>query len=233
FSIGALLLQVSIAYGAKVFPARGIVPTLVEAVASKIEDRSIVAKKVYYGLAKRYGPVGPAPASSSNYCVFMPLATQILRSLRNIKFIRMLLINHCTATQLESGVELCLAGNRRFIQPLLSSAAFDSGGSLSNLWCARVSAAVCGSGTKHVPRFDQITLCTFSGHSGAIRRIESLSNENSFVTTSSDKTVKLWSIRHDQETSQCQWTYKGHSGTVRDVRLLASGLIASTDGYLH
>ncbi|CAJ0579204.1 unnamed protein product, partial [Mesorhabditis spiculigera] len=144
--------------------------------------------------------------------------------------------DHCNMTGVSSGnrlYSLSSAGTPTSYLALGGAGAFDSGGSLSNLWCARVSAAVCGSGTKHVPRFDQITLCTFSGHSGAIRRIESLSNENSFVTTSSDKTVKLWSIRHDQETSQCQWTYKGHSGTVRDVRLLASGLIASTDGYLH
>lgn len=101
---------------------------------------------------------------------------------------------------------------------------FDTGGSLSQLWCARVSAAVCGNGTRCIklsienmaksdnyrqsPRFDQITLCSFSGHSATIKRIEPLSNENSFVSASSDKTVKLWSIRHDQETSQCQWTYK-------------------------
>ncbi|CAJ0942790.1 unnamed protein product, partial [Mesorhabditis belari] len=144
--------------------------------------------------------------------------------------------SHCSMTGVSLGNRLFSLSspcNSASYSILGGSGCFDSGGSLSQLWCARVSAAVCGNGARQSPRFDQITLCSFSGHSGTIRRIEPLSNENSFVSASSDKTVKLWSIRHDQETSQCQWTYKGHSNSVRDVRLLDSGLIASTDGCLH
>ncbi|KAK5984867.1 hypothetical protein GCK32_011374 [Trichostrongylus colubriformis] len=86
--------------------------------------------------------------------------------------------------------------------------------SLSALWCARISAAVCAAEGKSSLRFDHLTLCTFNGHSSSVRRIASLSNENSFISASSDKTVK-------------------HQRPILDVTLLANNLIASTDGNLH
>uniref|UniRef100_A0A7I4YFP4 BEACH domain-containing protein n=1 Tax=Haemonchus contortus TaxID=6289 RepID=A0A7I4YFP4_HAECO len=105
--------------------------------------------------------------------------------------------------------------------------------SLSALWCARISAAVCAAEGKSSLRFDHLTLCTFNGHSSSVRRIVSLSNENSFISASADKTVRLWSIKPEYDSVEAQWTYNRHQRPILDVTLLANNLIASTDGNLH
>ncbi|CAI2348233.1 unnamed protein product [Caenorhabditis sp. 36 PRJEB53466] len=103
-------------------------------------------------------------------------------------------------------------------------------GALSAVWCARVSAAVCGVDNY---RFDHLSLCNFTGHQEKIRKLAAISNENSFVSASADKTVKLWSIKSELDEIGCQWTYTNHTRSVHDVAILADNSIASTDGILH
>uniref|UniRef100_A0A0N4XAH7 WD_REPEATS_REGION domain-containing protein n=1 Tax=Haemonchus placei TaxID=6290 RepID=A0A0N4XAH7_HAEPC len=118
-----------------------------------------------------------------------------------------------------------------FLVPFVSSLCEST--SLSALWCARISAAVCAAEGKSSLRFDHLTLCTFNGHSSSVRRIVSLSNENSFISASADKTVRLWSIKPEYDSVEAQWTYNRHQRPILDVTLLANNLIASTDGNLH
>uniref|UniRef100_A0A8R1DG73 WD_REPEATS_REGION domain-containing protein n=1 Tax=Caenorhabditis japonica TaxID=281687 RepID=A0A8R1DG73_CAEJA len=82
-------------------------------------------------------------------------------------------------------------------------------------------------------RFDHLSLCNFTAHQEKIRKLASISNENSFVSASSDKTVKLWSIKPELDEIGCQWTYQNHTRPVHDVNILADNSIASTDGILH
>nr|pir hypothetical protein F52C9.1 - Caenorhabditis elegans [Caenorhabditis elegans] len=112
----------------------------------------------------------------------------------------------------------------------LGGLSFCDSGSLSAVWCARVSAAVCGVDNY---RFDHLSLCNYTGHQEKIRKLAAISNENSFVSASSDKTVKLWSIKPELDEIGCQWTYQKHTRPVHDITILADNSIASTDGVLH
>ncbi|KAI1729076.1 beige/BEACH domain-containing protein [Ditylenchus destructor] len=85
--------------------------------------------------------------------------------------------------------------------------------------------------------FNQIQIANYQGHTAAIRKILVLDNENSFITGSHDKTIKLWSIKSTEEYSTAQWTYKNHTKSIQDFVLLPSnGLVASVasaDPVLH
>lgn len=85
--------------------------------------------------------------------------------------------------------------------------------------------------------FKQIKLQSFSGHTGGVRSLEVLDNENSFLSGSKDRTVKLWSLRSSGDGSAVvapQWTYPHHRKAVVSVAFLPSlRLVGSSDYAVH
>ncbi|XP_066597438.1 WD repeat-containing protein 81 isoform X2 [Prorops nasuta] len=83
----------------------------------------------------------------------------------------------------------------------------------------------------------QIKLQSFLGHTNSVRCMCVLDNENSFISGSRDKTVKLWSLRSQGDgstASSCQYTYTGHKKSILALTFLESLRYAVTcDGVIH
>ena len=72
------------------------------------------------------------------------------------------------------------------------------------------------------PSADYNCVRTFSGHTGSIRSVAVMENQN-IVSGSADKTIKIWS----QRTGECLHTLKGHTGDVYGVAALPTNEIVS------
>ncbi|KAG5877633.1 hypothetical protein JTB14_030031 [Gonioctena quinquepunctata] len=147
------------------------------------------------------------------------------------------------------GSNVSLIGNRIDVQPeLIDNFAVDLLSLVSNRmenntrhlhgnWLAYWEHEIGRSDINNLLNFKQIKLQTFVGHSQSVKCLYTLDNENSFLSGSRDKTVKLWSLRSQGDgfnSTNCQWTYNAHKKSILSVTFIESlRLVASCDSVVH
>jgi len=117
---------------------------------------------------------------------------------------------------------------------LISRPATDSARQLKGNWLAYWEHEIGRDERDATFNLKQIKLQSFTGHTGSVRSLAVLDNENSFLSGGKDRTVRLWSIRNTGEGEAivgAQSVYSGHKKSVFSVNFLAGpGQAVSCDG---
>ncbi|XP_025836479.1 WD repeat-containing protein 81 [Agrilus planipennis] len=153
------------------------------------------------------------------------------------------------ASKSSIGSNVALIGNRIDVQnesarsnsvdilSLVSNKMENSTRHLRGNWLAYWEHEIGRSDKDLMFNFKQIRLQCFSGHNNSVKCLHVLDNENSFMSGSRDKTVKLWSLRSQGDgssVSTCQWTYTAHKKSILAITFLESmRLAASCDSIVH